>query len=279
MNFDKTLFKTNDFAKLCGINKKTLLYYDEIDLLTPVYKNSKGYRYYSHQQYDQFTLISILKDINMPLADIKNFITNRSPENSLNTLINQKEILDKRIEKLKHTSSVMNSLIDKTKNSLNLDYNSIYFETITSNEFLTLSLPLSIDSIEDNNKFVKALSEHIHYCDNHNIHSGNQSGAVLSKEDLLSHNFINIKYLFSKSNYNPNTERTILKPKGLYVVGFHIGDYFDTPATYMNLLKYIKDNNLKIIGDCYEESLLDFLTNDNSSDFITKISINVSKIS
>ena len=43
----KKYLRTAAFAKLAGVNKKTLHYYDEIGLFRPAYVNEKGYRFYS----------------------------------------------------------------------------------------------------------------------------------------------------------------------------------------------------------------------------------------
>ena len=48
---------TAAFAKLAGVNKKTLHYYDEIGLFRPARVNEKGYRFYSPVQLDRLALI------------------------------------------------------------------------------------------------------------------------------------------------------------------------------------------------------------------------------
>jgi len=40
-------FSTGEFAKLNGINKRTLHYYDEIVFFSPAIKKENGYRYYT----------------------------------------------------------------------------------------------------------------------------------------------------------------------------------------------------------------------------------------
>ena len=42
---DKHLFKTAEFAALCGVKKDTLLHYDHIGLLKPQKVGENGYRY------------------------------------------------------------------------------------------------------------------------------------------------------------------------------------------------------------------------------------------
>ena len=54
-------FTTGDFAKLHGVNKRTLHYYDEAGLFSPQHKGENGYRYYSFEQSMEFELIVTLR--------------------------------------------------------------------------------------------------------------------------------------------------------------------------------------------------------------------------
>ena len=74
-------FSTGEFAKLCKVNKKTLFYYDEINLFKPEKVLSNGYRYYSTYQLETFNVIFTLKDLGMPLKEIKDFMDKRNAKN------------------------------------------------------------------------------------------------------------------------------------------------------------------------------------------------------
>src|SRR5690606_38428472 len=62
---------TGEVAKQRDISIRTLRYYDQINLLTPSYRDDKGKRYYSEE--DLFTLekIIILKSLSLPLENIR----------------------------------------------------------------------------------------------------------------------------------------------------------------------------------------------------------------
>ena len=66
----KKYLRTAAFAKLAGVNKKTLHYYDEIGLFRPAYVNEKGYRFYSPWQLDRLALVVTLKDLGVRLKVI-----------------------------------------------------------------------------------------------------------------------------------------------------------------------------------------------------------------
>ena len=66
---------------LLDINKKTLMWYDEIDLLKPVCIKQNGYRYYSYQQSAALETILMLREMNVSLDEIKQFMENRTIDN------------------------------------------------------------------------------------------------------------------------------------------------------------------------------------------------------
>ena len=78
-----------DFARICGTNKRTLHHYDQIGLFAPALRGENGYRYYSQEQYDVFMVIAALKELGMPLLDIKAYLDRRDPERLSALLVQQ----------------------------------------------------------------------------------------------------------------------------------------------------------------------------------------------
>ena len=70
MKNKKFLYTTGQFAKLNGINKRTLHYYDEIGLFSPEFKEENGYRYYTCFQTVQLELIVTLRKIGLSIEEI-----------------------------------------------------------------------------------------------------------------------------------------------------------------------------------------------------------------
>jgi DNA-binding transcriptional MerR regulator len=61
-----------EFSRLCHLSAKTLRYYHDIDLLVPAaVEASSGYRRYSVDQVGDAHLIRRLRDLDMPLAEIR----------------------------------------------------------------------------------------------------------------------------------------------------------------------------------------------------------------
>lgn len=60
------MFDTGKFSRMARVSKRTLRYYDSIDLFKPVKVNSEtGIRYYSAEQFADLNRIISLKECHM----------------------------------------------------------------------------------------------------------------------------------------------------------------------------------------------------------------------
>ena len=98
MNEKEKFLTIGQFAAMHGINKKTLMWYDEIGLFKPAIINPEnGYRYYNYHQSSVLETILLLRELDISISEIQNFMQNRSAEN-LKCLLNEKiSDLDKTI--------------------------------------------------------------------------------------------------------------------------------------------------------------------------------------
>ena len=78
-------------SKLTGLSSHTLRYYEKIDLLLNIERDSKGYRDYSEKDLVWIEFIKRLKATNMPLNEIKKSALLRSKGDS--TINDRLEIL------------------------------------------------------------------------------------------------------------------------------------------------------------------------------------------
>lgn len=72
MNQPKNLLSIGMFAEMTRLSLKALRLYDELDLLKPLHIDSQsGYRYYGIDQLSSARMIRNLRDMDMPLATIR----------------------------------------------------------------------------------------------------------------------------------------------------------------------------------------------------------------
>jgi DNA-binding transcriptional MerR regulator len=269
----QTYFTTGEFAKFCGVNKKTLFHYDDIGVFRPNITDDKGYRYYSYHQLDVFYIIAVLKEMNVPLKEIKTYLEGRTPEWLLNLSEQKIKDIDSEIEKLYKIRHSLEETIVYTNKGLHADFEKITVEEqeeeiIIRSELLseentkdTISRTLTFKNFENN-----TLSKDTSFV-----------GAMLSREDVLSGNYYDKYYLFVKTT-NRNTSShssTLIKPKGLYAAAYHYGRYETILEAYTRLLAYVQENNLKMGEFVYEEYLIDEVSAESEADYVTQITVQI----
>ena len=103
------------------------------------------------------------------------------------------------------------------------------------------------------------------------IDIGYPLGAIVSKEDIeLGNPLYAIRYYFKAIN-----EQKSYKPEGKYAVFYGRCAYGESDDLYEKLYDYIKENNLRICSDAYEEYPLNELSTKDESKYCVKIEIMV----
>ncbi|EHJ07286.1 MerR family transcriptional regulator [Staphylococcus simiae] len=106
MEYNYTL---TDIIKITDVTKRTLHYYDEIGLLTPV-KNNKNYRIYTQDHLITLQKILIFKSLDFTIKQIKELLT--YDDRNLTTIIaKQRDVLDRKIAHLASMQCAIDQLI------------------------------------------------------------------------------------------------------------------------------------------------------------------------
>ena len=185
MKNNKNNFTTGEFAKICNVNKQTLIYYDKIGLFSPNIKAENGYRYYSIHQYELFSVIELLKELGMSLNAIQEFIKNKSPEYFLTVMQQQKEKITQKKKQLEIMEIMIDTQILLAKQAETIDFSSITLMEL-KNEKLYLG-----DVIRNNTEeeFVKAVSHFVKEINEKKLDTGYPIGVVINKDSLLHNKY------------------------------------------------------------------------------------------
>ncbi|RDY26905.1 MerR family transcriptional regulator [Romboutsia weinsteinii] len=266
-------FSSGEFARLCGVHKKTLFHYDDIDLFKPEKVEDNGYRYYSQDQLESFNVIHILKEVGMPLKQIKEVIDKRSPKNMIDLFEEETNKIENEIRDLRRKQELMYKKVELIKEGINKT-KGIFIEE-QEEEHIILSNPTKdTDEYYD----IETYTKHLDYCTENNILMSQQPGSIISKESLKNKDYTNYSYFFTKIDNEINNIDYTIKPKGLYVVGYMKGYYDKTYILHKKIVDYIEKNNLYIKGCSYEEVLIDEVAVIDRDEYIIKICIEVGKI-
>ena len=114
MNRKDKFLTIGQFAALHGINKKTLMWYDEIGLFQPAAVNPEnGYRYYTYHQSSLLETILLLRELDVSIKEIQKFMHSQSAQ-TLKCLLDEK-ISDLDL-KLAHMKAVRKTLCSYRQN-------------------------------------------------------------------------------------------------------------------------------------------------------------------
>lgn len=102
-------YTVNKLAKMSGVSKRTLRFYDEIGILKPAYYGDNQYRYYEEAQLLTLQQILFYRELGIPLADIKRILSS-DDFNTLKALESHKQILKRDLVRTK----TLIQTIDKT---------------------------------------------------------------------------------------------------------------------------------------------------------------------
>ncbi len=153
MNNKKYYYTTGQFAKLNGINKRTLHYYDEIGLFSPEWKAENGYRYYTCFQTVQLELILMLRKIGLSIEEIIRYQRSPSGESFAELIAGKKSLIDRSIQELLNTKKFLEHKSEKLAMSLAAEHGKIEMVTLPEQRIL-LSSPIT--GVYDDDDFAVA---------------------------------------------------------------------------------------------------------------------------
>jgi DNA-binding transcriptional MerR regulator len=104
------MLTVSQLARICGLSRTTLLYYESIGLLSPACRSEANYRRYSTEQLERLRTICAYRDAGLRLSDIQQILDERS--NEATTVLKRRLLeLDREIDQLReHQSAILRLL-------------------------------------------------------------------------------------------------------------------------------------------------------------------------
>lgn len=271
----KDFFTIGEISKLFDINKKTLRYYDEIDLFKPSFVNKDNkYRYYTLDQFQYLETIKYLKELGLSLEKIKYHLNNINNEEVINSLEEQSNIINQKISELELIKHKINNKIIQIKDSTRDDLIGVIRE-VDFNERQAVHLRHSIKTDYDIELSLRKLTQ----ISDHKIFlTYGLVGISVDREDLINRKYNEYKSIFvmiEEEKYNKNLIKIF--PKGTYVCLRFNGIHKDAPPYYEQLINYINEQEYEILDDSLEMELTDPSLSLSDEDVVMELQILVKK--
>lgn len=97
---EKKYLSTGETARMLGVSKQTLIYYDKIGLLRPECRENETYRCYTLAQADELDTILTFRSLGVPIKRLKAYLRNKSPRLCVELLQEQEASIEAEIRRL-----------------------------------------------------------------------------------------------------------------------------------------------------------------------------------
>lgn len=287
MSAKKARYCIGELSTLCNIPQKTLRYYDEIGLFTPDYRDdSTHYRYYSKSQIVNLMIIKTLKQMGFPLKDIRQIISEndaQSLEANINShLETMRDDIMKRIDQY----TECNYLLQKIQNGIDILEASSSLPSedlaISIEHIPKISLMYDRSEMEGYDYSEMSLDRWISILRKaeHSKHKIMGPVYVTFYEDNIMNKFLSANSMVEFAVHIEDTSSTDdIRDFGDFdaVTMIHIGNYEDIPTSYIQMMKWIRQNGYTVTGPATEEFILSPLDVNDETRRVTKIIIPVEK--
>lgn len=275
MNDNLKLFRIGEIAKLFHLSVSNIRHYEEIGLVKPEYTDPQtGYRYFSVRQFEVFNSIRYLRNLDMPLSEISDFLKNRDVEVIEEKLMKQKEAVAEKLRELEKTERKIDKRLKRLKEAREARLDEIFLQKSDKCRIFRIDERLSIGSYYDMEeptiKLAKEQTQAVIFL--------GKVGLGISAEHLNERKIDRYDSVFLLLDEEDSFEGSVgeLPATDCLTLRF-CGSHSQAAERYEIMLDYIEKNKLKIIGFSREITLIDYAITGNTEKFVTEISIPVGK--
>lgn len=264
----KKYYKIGEMSKIYGIGKDSLIYYEELGIIKPV-RDNNGYRLYDIKDAWQLNLIKELREFDIPMKRIKEYLQNRNLDSTKKILEEEIKIIDSEIEHLNNNRKNIKERLTIIENITNeLEFNKIQVVNIKERGLLKLD----IEDINEANCIIKRLQKE--YEDLFYIMGSNKIGVTYDTEKIIENNEISYKNAFYIIENNTSYDKKLNESQ--YVIYNYKGNYNNETEYINNMINFIKENKYKITGDIVKICKINIHETGKEDEFISEIQIPIS---
>lgn len=266
------LYRIGMFANMNRVTIKTLRYYDEQNLLKPVYVDEEnGYRYYEASQIADIHKILALKNMGFSIEDIRRMM-NGEEENTL--LLRKKQEILKELAELTTKLAVVESYL--TGKNMNLSA-PVLVKKLP--EVIVASSRSRIESYDALFELMPAMGAQME-----------QLGCICAQPDYCFTQYLEQGYkeedilvevceaVTEKKEDSGTVVFQVLPQVEEASCIFHKGSYDTLHQSYTVVLDYIEENGYEICGNIRESYIDGVWNKETPEEWLTEIQIPVRKI-
>lgn len=267
----KGLFSIGEVSKLFHISVSSLRHYENVGLLHPEYISpDSGYRYYGTEQFEVLNTIRYLRALDMPLAEIEDFLKNRDISNIEEKLIQQKKIVLEKQQELKRVEQKINHRLKGLSEAQSMQLDTVTLVQLPAERIVWMDAPLRIEDSQDMEAPIRKLDQ----SQAEAVVFLGKVGLGISAEHLQAEKYQKYDGIFLRLDDEDIYDgETMPVAEVLCVRLCFRGGHTEAPEQYKKLLDYIKKHQMQIAGFSREITLIDYGITNDPEKFVTEICI------
>jgi DNA-binding transcriptional MerR regulator/effector-binding domain-containing protein len=256
------------FASFTGMSRSAVIFYDEHGLFFPKSRGENGYRYYSPMQVVTVNFVNTLRSLDIPVKKIRELAHERSPEELIELLIEQDDILGGEIDRLVEAKKVISTMLGNIQNGFNINEDEISVRFMASTRV----------NLGAENRFAKGdtfYKPYLDYC-NHVRECGQNLnypiGGYFNSIDAAIDEPGKPAGFFS---LDPDGHDK--KPAGRYLVGYCRCYYGDPGDIATRMLAYAREHELPLKGPVYQLYLFDEISLNKHDHYLLQTCVRIAE--
>ncbi|WP_334329086.1 MerR family transcriptional regulator [Companilactobacillus sp. HBUAS59699] len=277
-NMDK-LHTIGETAKICGVSRKTLRFYEELGLLVPDYVcPDNGYRYYSDDTLNMVPILKYYKQMGFHLQEMNGvgdtcdcFFHERNFLTKLDELKKEEKELQNRYQAIYDWVGMLhegNMAIENGLSSITLKY-------VEQEQYYSLEQDFKYDYKDSiiNLPWINHLEEYGSAITGPVILSFNnyqeKAAGTISRATIMQKPVRNDPHRLQTKDFGGQ----------MYLCTYNVGAPNTSASKYHDLEVWAKNHGYELSPECYERYLVDYWATKDENSFVCEIMVPAEKIS
>lgn len=266
------MMRIGEFSTLAKITVKTLRFYDEIGLFKPSFVDDNGYRYYSIDQLGDLQKIISLREIDMPIDEIKSIMSGADIVVRMNNRL--KELENELQRNRQNISLVKKYLARAKKGDFMKDYQA---KKITIAKCVVYYKHGVIDSMADMFPFILAAGEEVR-ANNPTLKCASPEYCFVTYgAEEYKEKDVELEYAEAVEGFGKESENIKFKemPETQAISVMHKGSYSKLGEAYAFAIDYVKQHGYEIAAPIREVYINGCWDKETEDEYLTEIQVPV----